>query len=312
MPVYDEEGPGGVNASFGRRLPISRFDNTKTYDNRIYIREDGRLIDSDGQGAGTGGLDEAVLEDGLAKVLIGESVYALLPVDASGDVIANVGHRKGEYADLISLDGVDGEISLPTDRQGFIIHNGVPDGAVFYPRLDNGTALGLDSFAIGSGATTTSRATGALALGPNAVANNPGEVTFGSAVSYLSTGTLTGSCTTVGTTPGFLASDGTSSGIVFKPGAGLYDVDATVLVREPGTNNWARFTRRMVVNVESDGNTTTLNNVTEPTPDIGTGLVGIAMSFAVSGGRVLYANLTGLAGKTLRWGMRASVTQLTN
>lgn len=51
--------------------------------------------------------------------------FALLPLDANDNVIANIAHRQNTLANLLALDGLAGEISVATDDTALVLHNGV-------------------------------------------------------------------------------------------------------------------------------------------------------------------------------------------
>lgn len=60
--------------------------------------------------------------------------YALLPLDAVGQAVVNMGHRQNTLANLLALDGVPGEISVATDADALVVHNGVAGEAVDFRR----------------------------------------------------------------------------------------------------------------------------------------------------------------------------------
>lgn len=76
--------------------------------------------------------------------------------DSSGNVIANVNHRTGTLAALLSLDGGDGEISVATDALALVRHNGVSGGAkAFYAgRRMEMMGLAAAVATVNTGATT--------------------------------------------------------------------------------------------------------------------------------------------------------------
>lgn len=55
--------------------------------------------------------------------------YAALPVDANGNIIANVNHRLASLASLLGITGGAGEIAVPSDRMGLVkyLAGGVPN-----------------------------------------------------------------------------------------------------------------------------------------------------------------------------------------
>jgi Polysaccharide deacetylase len=48
MAIDKDKGPGGVDASYGRRTTVNKFDTTKNYDNSSFIRSDGVIVDAQG------------------------------------------------------------------------------------------------------------------------------------------------------------------------------------------------------------------------------------------------------------------------
>lgn len=68
---------------------------------------------------------------GLAETDVGGETFGALPLNAQGQAIGNIGHRRGTLASLIALAGLPGEISVPTDYRGFIVHNGVAGDAYY-------------------------------------------------------------------------------------------------------------------------------------------------------------------------------------
>lgn len=78
--------------------------------------------------------------------------YAALPVDANGNIIANVNHRTGAIADLLTLSGGDGEIGVATDVAALVRFNGVAGQAVaFYAAQRRESA----TFLAGTGVVNT-------------------------------------------------------------------------------------------------------------------------------------------------------------
>lgn len=237
----------------------------------------------------------------------------LLVADESGNFIANIGHRRGLFANLITLSGEPGEISIPTDVDGFVIHNGVANQAKFFRRLDNDNTAGADSLAIGLGASTANTAAKSLALGAGAQTTVAGEVCFGSAKPGVRTARFTGYAETDSASAKIVTADGTvNAGAIQLPNLmGIYDLTITFLAREGWTDNWARFVRRCVLVVNEDYFTTTVSNVTTPTPDVNSGLAGCAVAVAGFGGRLLNTTVTGLAGRTINWSMFVEANAMT-
>jgi hypothetical protein len=86
----------------------------------------------------------------------GITKYAALPLDPQGNAIANIIPRTGTLASLLALDGGNGEISVATDVQALVRHNGTPGGAVAHYRAGVTDAVYFDSFSylgVPSGAT---------------------------------------------------------------------------------------------------------------------------------------------------------------
>lgn len=258
----------------------------------------------------------AVIEGGVAKFTIEGQDFAMVPLDENGDLVANIAHRRGLFADLILLDGGNGEITFPTDVDGFILHNGVPGGAKFYRRLDTDQTLGANSLALGFGASTTTGAPGSVAIGQGAAAYVSGQVAFGSAVPTLKTSRFTAVAETVGTATSFFTTDGSgqmSGAIVFPQTPGLYELNITVLAREGTTENFARMVRRCVFSVGSDGIASSIpaGSIVTPVTDFLQNLSGISLSIAAFPGRILYITVTGQVDKTLTWSMCVDVVATT-
>jgi len=272
-----------------------------------------RTVTPDGQVVGVGG---GAVQDGLYVVTVEEQDFALLPLDEDGDLTANIGHRRGLVANLLSLDGVDGEISVPTDTEDLVIHNGIEGQARRFKSGSNTTALGPNSIAVGEGAATAARARNSLALGAGASAQTIGETVFSGAIAGVETRVLTFAARSTSASPVFatctgIADDttpGASSG--YTP-AGIYDIELVILARQIGTNNWARFVRRCTVFVESTGGTATMTNITIPIVDVNFGLVGLAINLFSFAGGPLLGQFTGLAATTIQWSMFARMNGLT-
>ena len=52
-----------------------------------------------------------------------------IPIDASGNILANVNHRTGTLASLTGITGGNGEIGVVTDYQAFVKYNGLANQA---------------------------------------------------------------------------------------------------------------------------------------------------------------------------------------
>ena len=73
--------------------------------------------------------------------------FSTIPVDASGNILANVLHRTGTLASLLTLAGGNGEIGVATDVNALVKYNGVAGQAVAfyrnrYSHIAAGTANG--------------------------------------------------------------------------------------------------------------------------------------------------------------------------
>lgn len=259
-----------------------------------------------------GGIGNAVIENGVAKVIIGGDTYALLPVAPDGGIVANVAHRTGTLTTLLAASGASGEIGIPTDQEGLVVYGGAGGGAKFYRRLDTDYALGTASTAIGPGAATAAGAALSLALGPGASAVAKGEVSFGSAKVGVRTSRLTGYCATTNATATFIGPDGVGT-FPLPSKLGLYHIRARFLVRENWTDNFAVFVRHAVVVVNEDTITATVLNLITPSsePDFNSGLAGCVATIQAAGGPILAPRVTGLAGRNLNWSVFMDVCSMT-
>lgn len=257
---------------------------------------------------GGAGLSSATLEDGVAKFTIEGQQFAMLPVDDDGGLTANIGHRRAPLANLLSLDGVNGEISVPTDSEDLVIHNGIAGQARRFRSAVSNLSAGTDSIAIGAGASTDARARNSLALGAGASAQTIGETVFAGGIAGVETRILTFGARSTSASPVF----GTATGVAndatpgasasFTPG-GVYDAEIVVLARQIGANNWARFVRRATIFIENTGGAATLANQTTPTPDVNSGLAGLSISLISFPGIPIIGQFTGLASTTIQWAM---------
>lgn len=257
--------------------------------------------------------------NGLAVVNVGGQNYAMLPVDANGDVEANIAHRTGNLSDLLLVDGGDGEIGVAVDVEALVLYNGVSGQARVIRRIDNATALGPNSFAFGLDASTPAAAAHSLALSTNAKPQGAGQHAFGSAYEPAQRIELIVSAVTTDDQGNYLCplggdhSFGDNSITVTR--SGLYDVELTVLARQSGSNNWARFKRNFMVRRASTS--VTITDVTTPTPDINNGLASLTFETAdiagygpTSSGGHLLLNVRGLPGVTIRWAGFLTIRQL--
>ena len=267
----------------------------------------GFLVNHLGEQIGAIGIP-ATEQAGIAIVEISGTPYALLPVDENGDIVANLSHRRGLLADLLDLSGEPGEISVPTDADGIVIHTGVFGQAKrFYSPVSAGTA-GENSLAQGLGSTTDARAKRSMAVGAYSRTNVIGEFAVGLGLANYGLHDILYAARTTDATMAFATATGingdTSSGSTTSMlPAGLYDVEVTVLAREIGTNNFARFVRKATLVIASQGGAATLSNTTTPADgDVNSNLAGLSIMLGGTGGVPIYLGVTGVAGKTIQWG----------
>ena len=266
----------------------------------------GFLVNHLGEQIGAIGIP-ATEQAGIAIVEISGTPYALLPVDENGDIVANLSHRRGLLADLLDLSGEPGEISVPTDADGIVIHTGVFGQAKrFYSPVSAGT-VGENSLAQGLGSTTDVRAKRSMAVGAYSRTNVIGEFTVGLGLANYGLHDILYAARTTDASMAFATATGvngdTSLGSTTSMlPAGLYDVEVTVLAREIGTNNFARFVRKATLVIESQGGAATLSNITTPTADVNSSLAGLSILLGGTAGVPIYLGVTGVAGKTIQWG----------
>lgn len=252
-----------------------------------------------------GGVSGATIQNGLALVTIQDGQFALLPVDANGDVIANISQRTGNLADLLQLPGIPGEIGVALDADAIVLFNGVATGGRVIRKLDSADAVGADSIAIGGNAATTASAEKALALGYTANAGQYGVVTLGGAIPKIQTVHATLGGTTTDDTGAALSLDGVAANAVhLKLPVGFHDVDVVYIARQGA--NWARFHRRVMFRAASSA-LGVLANETSPTPDVASGLTGLSVNFSQFNGGLLYFNAVGLAATTIYWSAHVTV-----
>ena len=257
---------------------------------------------------------DPVVAAGIAKVLVDGQYYAMLPLDENGDIVANLSHRTGLLADLLTADGGNGELALPTDAEGYVRYNGVPGQAKHVKPLGNAAALGPNSTAIGLNSGTLAMAKDSLALGPNVTAVSPGQVIYGSACPGINRSVVMGKRKTTNATVANVYADGAT------PGGGwglpsvkvdLHQITVTFLAREDLTNNVAKFVRQLllVVDPEDAFSVVVLNSVT-PVADFFSGLTGCSVSLLTSGGPSIAPRVTGLADRTITWLVMAEIVTL--
>lgn len=259
-----------------------------------------------------GGIGNAQVQNGVAIVNIGGSPYALLPVDGNGDVVANIGHRTGLLADLLTMDGNAGEIGVATDQYALVLFNGVAGQARLFKRTDNPNALGTDSIAIGANASTPAVAEKSLALGHTATAHVRGMTAIAGAITGIQTLHSTLGVRTTDASGSSMSTSGTvdsALGDTIKLPIGVYDIEVTIVARQIGSANWARFVRRFMFRASST--TSVFGTVATPIADEANNLAGLAVSFTQYTGGYLLINVTGLAGATIQWAAYVRANALT-
>lgn len=68
---------------------------------------------------------------GFAETIVDGKKYLALPSDSNGNAKANFSQRTDTLANLLTLAGLPGEISRPTDYQGVVCHTGQVGGAYY-------------------------------------------------------------------------------------------------------------------------------------------------------------------------------------
>lgn len=115
--AIEQKGPGGVNASYGKRVTENSFDVTKTYDKDLYVSSSGDIVGPDGQ------------PPGLDPSAVAAALYSLPPGTA---VVANIVPRTGTLSALSppnSPAGTAGEIAVATDAQAVVVLSGTAGDA---------------------------------------------------------------------------------------------------------------------------------------------------------------------------------------
>lgn len=262
-------------------------------------------------GAGIGG---ATIVNGVAVVTIDGQQFGLLPVNAQGDVQANIVHRTGLLSTLMALAGSPGEIGVATDTKSLVIFDGVAGQAIEIRPLGRVNASGADSLTLGLNASTTAKAAKAVAVGHNAAAQNESEVVFGSGTLHVQTRRVAVTLRTVGTESESMTTDGGASrdaaaNSINLTRDGFYDIEFTVLAREIGTNNYARFVRRSVVRRSGSTTTQIAASITTPTPDIISNLTG-ADAYALASAGIFSITVQGVEAKTIQWAGYVTINEL--
>lgn len=241
---------------------------------------------------------------GYAEVTIGGLKYALLPLQANGGVKAALGHRTGLLASLLAMAGFDGEVAVAKDRQSLVVFTGVEGQAYELRPIGRLNAAGDDSLTLGHNASTASTAVKAVAVGPNAHANTHSEVVLGSGIDGVQRRliTLAGRTTSALDFPSLSTDNlaGEAPNAVKLAREGLYDIDVIVIARQIGTNNNARFHRRLTLRVGATGTPVKLYE-TAPTPDVATSLAVAAPTLMGVSGMGFAVLAEGVDGMTVQW-----------
>lgn len=301
---YDNSvGPMIVDDQSGKVLGYVDAQGAKRY-------LDGReMPDSEGGGGQPVGGSGFTLNPttGLAETDVGGDAFVALPTNAQGQAVGEIGHRRNTLANLLTLAGVPGEISVPTDADGVVIHNGVAGQAKrLYSPLSPNT-LGTNSLALGEGSSTGAAAGRSIALGANATTSQIGEYCRQGSIAGVVTREFQLAQRTVDDADRWLTTDGTNSettGVMIASTGierGIWDVEMLVVARQIGTNNWARFVRRAVVRIPDTGLACVMTNLTTPTPDVNSGLTGLSVFPTSTVGVVCGINVVGLAATTIQW-----------
>ena len=82
-------------------------------------------------GVGSGTTFTKNAATGFFEATIGAEKALALPADGNGNAKANLGMRRDTLANLLTLAGLPGEISLPTDYRGIVCHTGEVGGAYY-------------------------------------------------------------------------------------------------------------------------------------------------------------------------------------
>lgn len=128
MPIENDKGPGGVDASYGPRgtLQSRVYDSAQKYGDTF--REGG-----DGPAGGSGSIEAS---SGLLINTVEGQDFAQIPVGPAPErpIYANVVMRSGNYSAISALSGAANEVGVISDQRGLILFNGTPGGGLaIYP-----------------------------------------------------------------------------------------------------------------------------------------------------------------------------------
>jgi hypothetical protein len=251
--------------------------------------------------------------DDLAIFEQGGKRYAMFEVDETGKPLGTRPQVQNTLANLMTMEGKSGLVSVPSDAYGLVIHL-APNSAYHLQQVNNPSALGSKSWAVGENANTLSSAHDAFAVGPNAVGYLPGMHSQGSLTPGVQRSLIMVGATSVGdgSTPLTLDSGVIGSGnatIMNLPG--LYEVSIVVMAKDADTNNWARFKRNCIMKVA--GTTVNLSNETTPEADVRNGLAPtVGINLYGLPGNIFSIYVNGEAGRTLKWAGFITLNQILN
>lgn len=254
-------------------------------------------------GSGGGGSFAASITGNQAVTILSGRRFALYEVDADGKPLHFLPQLVGDYATLKAFAGKPGQVSVPMDRRGIMVHTGVTNEAFLLEQINNpDTALGVGSLAVGLNAQTTANALAAVAIGPNAIAQDPGVVLIGSIAEGVDSFTLNVAGRSTDAADVVLTLDGadlTADNSVKFHRDGIYDLEVTVIARQIGTNNCARFKR--TATLRKVGNTTTLLFAATPVVDANSNLADLLVTLTAFSGGYFNIYVNGAVGKTIHW-----------
>ena len=255
----------------------------------------------------------ATIQNGLALVTIQGEPFALLPVDANGDAIANIAHRTGLLSSLLTLPGINGEVGVATDTKSLVVFTGVEGQAIELRAIGRVNAAGTNSLTLGNNAMTSNAGVEAVALGANARGTIMGETAIGSSIPGVQRRLVSLAYRTTDAEYMGLTTDGLASGSGNSPRlekAGFYDVDVVLMGRQIGTNNFLRQHRRCVLRWAGGGTSPTKLFETTPTADVNTTLGAYGLTLGGVAGGYIDVSVEGLAGTTIQWAAYLDIREL--
>ena len=252
-------------------------------------------------------------ENGVGIVTIGANQYALLPVNGSGEVQANIAHRTGLLSSLLTLPGSNGEVGVATDTKSLVVFTGVAGQAIELRAIGRVNAAGTNSLTLGNNAMTSNVGVEAVALGANARGTIMGETAIGSSIPGVQRRLISLAYRTTDAEYTGLTTDGLASGSGNSPRlekAGFYDVDVVLMGRQIGTNNFMRQHRRCVLRWGGGGTSPTKLFETSPTADVNTTLGAYGLSLGGVAGGYIDVSVEGLVGTTIQWAAYLDIREL--